>query len=327
MELVAEAERREREEQLFEEKRQIELMEKSRLQRIHAHFEKVNADLDSLHKYQVEEIIARHLLAFVRLQTTLKGNQDGREELANDLLNTRAEKEKALELVKEEQAREVKEIFARHCRDQAQLILNFEQLKSPLDDSAQAFRSQELLNEQQKERETAEQQYQRRIDKLQARVETVKTLNFYRPRKEKLDREVTSILRGVGQLCDNIMADHRWIFLAATEHKALLDDIEQYAIDSGADRGAPSSDDDNALSDAISHSKSSSLPTQEVIKSNATTSAHLGKEDDFQLSRFQYHFSVSSAEGPVVAESSAQGARRAQREHVIARYATNRMLI
>lgn len=68
LELVAEAERREREQQLLEEKRQIELMEKSRLERVTAHFDKMNRDLASLHEHQAKNITARHRLAFAGLQ-------------------------------------------------------------------------------------------------------------------------------------------------------------------------------------------------------------------------------------------------------------------
>jgi hypothetical protein len=234
---VAVAERREREQRILDEKRQLQTMEVARVESILTRFETLRSELATLLSIQLaclREAQGNDEHA-VRVQIdALMAEQVGLEECVEKEVAQYAETMK-IRSGNHAVARNL--TIARHAEQKRQSDYHLGRLKTAkqLTEAEASRHAGSLMLAQQKELNELWDQQRRESDRLESRLAALRVKPQWVQERDRLWSETMSAEKTLLEISRRIEKDTKWVELARGERNALLKAMERNAISTGQD--------------------------------------------------------------------------------------------
>ena len=237
---IAEREERERaaqeEARLAHEMQRLERLETARVEAINSHYQHLSTSLNAIHQAQRKAISSRHTAEMSSTQHELEKIASREMALLDEQSKCKSAWEERIQQARLKNAREVIETSTRHRADQDIYLIKLTEppRDETLDDIAKAHMIEELAILQESEREALRTKHQRDIRKLRARAADAQPIDRT-VQQSALQQEKRTATQVIEQLAVRMYSDLKWLELVTRDRAAMLTENERRLLSSGAD--------------------------------------------------------------------------------------------
>ena len=292
IEAIAEQERKEVEQRLLEERRQIVRIESERVAGITAYYNHLRTQLQDLQQMQRQHIEQRHESTLANLEFELANIKVRQQKLEK----RRSQQGESVESVHQQWQRQVFTDFVRHHQYQAALLDSFQDCSNKEDMSARASEIEDLILIQEKQRKVRDDRFARKIAEIEKGTQADDSNRLHSKTTESREAEIEQARQQIEVTRENFETEGKWVDFARTECLSLINEDEVHFIQTGAD--APPTGVEPATAQ---HDHQPAVTRERPV----SDSSHIR---GIPAITFEAPKSRSSRNG--VAESSAMGAKR-----------------
>ena len=237
---IAEREERERAAQevalLAEEMQRLERLEAARVEAINSHYTNLRTSLSTIQQAQRKAISARHTTEMSSTQHKLEQTASQEMVLLDEQNKEKSAWGERIQNALLKNAREVLETSTRHRTDQDQYLMKLAESSKDetFDDIAKAHMIEELAIIQESEREAFRIKHQRDIRKLQARAANAQSIDRT-AQHSALQQEKQVATKAIEQLTVRMYSDLKWLELVSRDRETMLTENEHQLLSSGGD--------------------------------------------------------------------------------------------
>ena len=254
-EAAAERQRRYRnisEQQLLAEKRELEETEANRLAGIKTYYDEMRKHLQSVHESQSKAVNTRHTSTLFTIERELRDAEYSQRK--HEETHPSSHLPKHRDKIRHDYEREYVADFKRHNGEQSFWIEHFGGPGKDADHSQRVQRFREILDRQQKERETRAASFAKGMEVAEKHMRSDlyndEFWTSYNKGLENVNRKVAQAIDKIDTVKQKFALEDKWVEFAATERLSLLEEDAVRFTKSGADApGQPVGPSDSIKSD------------------------------------------------------------------------------